>query len=150
MTVEMVSGFAVATDLAYDLDGHMWILVLDSGHVRIGMDALGLETSGTLSQLSFRSGIEVVRGESFGSLEAEKFVGPLISPLSGRIVAINEAAMADPGLVERDPYGEGWLIEVEPSNLVTETAQLVGDRELIVDGFREKVRQYKLEGVIAE
>lgn len=149
MTVEMVSGFSVDTDLAYDLDRHMWVSVLASGNVRIGMDALGLETSGTLAQLSLRTA-EVARGESFGSLEAEKFVGPLISPLTGLIVAVNQTAMADPGLVERDPYGAGWLIEIAPTHLDEELSLLIDDAETIAEEFSRKVRQYKIEGVIAE
>ena len=116
MTVQTVSGFAVETDLAYDLDRHMWVSSQDAGVVRIGMDSLGLETSGTLAQLSFQPHGEIARGEPFGSLEAEKFVGPLVSPLSGRILAVNESAMTDPGLVEREigvdmNKGEIWRRE---------------------------------------
>ncbi len=150
MTVQKVSGFAVQTDLAYDLGHHMWVAVLDSGKVRIGMDALGLETSGTLAQLLFEKDAEFTRGESFGSLEAEKYVGPLISPLSGRVIAVNESAMADPGLVERDPYGEGWLIEIEPSRLEQELSMLTQSKDEIIEGFKKRVIEYRIEGVLAE
>jgi len=150
MTVQTVSGFAVETDLAYDLERHMWVSRQDSGVVRIGMDPLGLETSGTLAQLSFRPDGGVTRGEPFGSLEAEKFVGPLVSPLSGRILAVNESAMADPGLVERDPYGQGWFIEIAPARLAEELAMLTHGAEAIVEQFGRKIRQYRIEGVLAE
>jgi glycine cleavage system H protein len=150
MTVETVGGFAVDIDLAYDLERHMWVSVQESGIVRIGMDSLGLETSGTLAQLSFHPVGEVTRGEPFGSLEAEKFVGPLLAPLSGRVLSVNESAMADPGLVERDPYGEGWLIEIAPTHLAEEFPMLATDAETIMEQFRLKVRQYRIEGVIAE
>ncbi len=150
MSDRMVSGFAVPTGLAYDLDHHMWTLVLESGNVRVGMDALGIETSGTLAQLSFEPGSEVDRGESFGTMEAEKFVGPLVTPVSGRVMAVNDAALHDPGLVERDPYGDGWFIEIEPTNLAEEQAFLAGDDGGIVERFEAKVRQYRIEGVLAE
>jgi len=150
MSDRMVSGFAVPKGLAYDLDHHMWARVLDSGRVRIGMDALGLETAGTLAQLAFEPGTDVHRGEPFGTLEAEKFVGPLVTPLSGRVAAVNEAALDDPGLVERDPYGDGWFIEIEPSNLELEQTHLAGDDTGIIEQFEDKVRRYRIEGVLAE
>ena len=78
------------------------------------MDALGVETSGTIAQLAFLPvGEPLKRGEAFGSLEAAKFVGPLTSPLSGTVAATNDAVVADPALVERDPYGAGWLVEID-------------------------------------
>ncbi len=149
MGVRTVSGFAVPSGFAYDLDNHMWVQLLDSGHARVGMDALGVETSGTLAQLSFAVGSEFKRGEPFGTLEAEKFVGPLFAPLSGRITAVNEAAMADPGLVERDPYGAGWFVEVLPT-APAELGDLIRDDAEVVDRFQAKVRQYRIEGVLAE
>ena len=68
------------------------------------MDALGVETSGSLSQLSFQPpGTELVAGRPFGQLEAAKFVGPLVSPVTGTLLAVNDAVAVDTGLVERDP-----------------------------------------------
>lgn len=50
--------------------------------------------------------------DSFGTIEAVKAVSDLYCPLSGEIVAINEALDDDPGLVNSDPYGEGWMIQL--------------------------------------
>ena len=150
MSEATVGGFTVLTDRAYDLDNHLWVEVLDTGNVRVGMDALGVETSGTLAQLSFQPADTVQRGEAIGSLEAEKFVGPLLAPISGRVVTVNEAPMADPGLVERDPYGEGWFIEIEPADLDDELGDLIVGEAEIVSRFEDKVTQYRLEGVLAE
>jgi glycine cleavage system H protein len=94
----------------------MWVADAGEGRVRVGMDALGIETSGTLVQLSLPSPrAAVTAGRPFGQMEAAKFVGPLISPVTGIVSGVNEKAAADPGLAERDPYGAGWLIEVEVS-----------------------------------
>ena len=60
------------------------------------------------------------RGDVFGTVEAVKAVSDLFAPVSGEIVAINEALDADPSLVNGDPYGEGWMIKVrisDPSEL---------------------------------
>lgn len=150
MSEQIVRGFAVAMDRAYDPDTHFWAMRDESGNVRIGMDSLGVEISGTLAQLALgKVGTAVERGTSFGTLEAEKFVGPLVTPLSGVVMAINDAVMKDPGVVERDPYGEGWLMEIAPSR-DEEFHRLLSDAAAIVAKFEEKVREYRIEGVLAE
>jgi glycine cleavage system H protein len=55
-------------------------------------------------------------GGEFGSLESIKSVSTLFLPVSGKITAVNEALRDDPGLVNRDPYGEGWLVEIAPAD----------------------------------
>ena len=51
-------------------------------------------------------------GETCGEVESTKSVSDLYSPVTGEVVAVNEAAGDDPGLLNSDPYGEGWLFEV--------------------------------------
>jgi glycine cleavage system H protein len=145
-----VAGFGVALDRAYDPAGHFWISMLSEDRARIGMDALGVETSGTLAQLAFLPvGEALKRGEAFGSLEAAKFVGPLTSPLSGTVVATNDAVILDPALVERDPYGEGWLIELALT-APSELGELISGAGAIPDWFAAEVEDYRLKGVLAE
>ena len=89
MSSQMVKGFEVRTDRYYNLSSHIWVLVGDDA-CRIGMDALGLETSGTLAHISFGEvGDSLAVGDPFGSLEAEKYVGPLVAPLSGVVRSVN-------------------------------------------------------------
>ena len=146
----MVKGFEVRTDRFYDLTNHIWVLV-GEGTCRIGMDALGVETSGTLAHLAFGEvGASLKAGEGFGSLEAEKYVGPLVAPLSGVVTAVNTAVATHPGLVQDEPYDAGWMIELEPTNLDAELEQLVSGEEAIVEAFSKKVTEYRLEGVLAE
>ena len=70
----------------------------------------------------------------FGTIEAVKAVSELFCPLAGEVVEINEAIEGDPGLVNRDPYGEGWMIklEIRPKDLdqlltATDYAQHIGE-----------------------
>ena len=147
-----VAGFVVALDRAYDPAGHFWVATTagDAERLRLGMDALGVETSGTLAQLAFLPlGAAVKRGEPFGSLEAAKFVGPLTSPVSGTVTAHNEAVLSDPSLVDRDPYGAGWLIEVEPAD-PAELDGLVRGAGIIPGWFADEVEDYRLKGMLAE
>ena len=109
-----VRGYGLALNRMYDPDTHMWVQPLGDARARIGMDPLGVETSGTLAQLSFLPvGTELARGRPFGQLEAAKFLGPLVSPMSGTLLASNDMVAADPALTERVPFGAGWLVELE-------------------------------------
>ncbi|GLZ29931.1 glycine cleavage system H protein [Lentzea sp. NBRC 105346] len=58
-------------------------------------------------------GDHVESGKVCGELESTKSVSDLFSPVSGTVIAVNDAAVADPGLINSDPYGEGWLFRVE-------------------------------------
>ena len=147
----IVSGFPLALDRCYHAETHMWVLATGPGRVRIGMDPLGIETSGTLAQLSFVPvGTELTAGRPFGQLEAAKFVGPLVSPVSGTVLAVNDAVAADAGLVERDPYGAGWLIEARLSDAAGELPGLLADAAEITAWFAAKIADYRRMGVIAQ
>jgi glycine cleavage system H protein len=145
-----IDGYVLALDRAYHPDDHLWVQLLGDGRARVGIDPLGIETSGTLAQLAFEPvGAAVGRGEPFGSLEAAKFVGPLVAPVSGTITAHNDDALADPSLVERDPLGAGWLVELAGPAIDDELALLVrGDG--VRPWFEGKLGDYRLRGVIAE
>ena len=115
------------------------------------MDPLGIETSGTLAELSFVPvGTELIAGRPFGQLEAAKFVGPLVSPVSGIVLAVNDAVANDAGLTARDPYGAGWLIEASLSDADGELPALLADPDEITTWFAAKIADYRRMGVIAE
>lgn len=78
-------------------------------------------------------GTEVVIGDSYGTIEAVKTVADLISPVTGKVVEVNETLQEDASLVNTDPYGEGWIIRVrlaEP-NEVEELMSAEAYREII-------------------
>ena len=60
-------------------------------------------------------GQQVKAGETFGVIEAVKAASDLYAPLSGKIVAVNDAAVNDPMVVAQDPFAEGWLVKIAPS-----------------------------------
>jgi len=61
-------------------------------------------------------GTRVVQMQTFGTIEAVKAVSDLFSPVSGEVVDVNGGLQDEPMLINRDPYGEGWMIKVEVSN----------------------------------
>lgn len=144
-------GYALPLDRAYDPVTKLWVQLVEGGRARVGLDALELEVAGTLAQLELAPpGSEILRGEPFGSLEAAKFVGPLLAPVSGTVVAHNEAVLADPGLAEQDPLGAGWLVELVPSRLADELPELLQGDAAVAPWLGARVRKYRLEGSLAE
>lgn len=69
-------------------------------------------------------GSSFTKMEAFGNIEAVKAVSDLYSPVAGEVVAVNEALQDDPALVNRDPYGEGWMIRLRISD-ATELDELL-------------------------
>ncbi len=145
-----VDGYPLRLDRSYDPQTHHWVLSRADGLLRIGLDGLTADTYGSLAQLVISTaGSVVARGEAYGSLEAAKYVGPLLAPLSGRIAEVNPAVLADPDLVVRSPYDEGWLIDLEPTRLGDEAGLLVEDT-LAHAWFAQAVAEHRENGLVAE
>ena len=156
VTGTKVGSYTLLLDRMFDPENHFWVEVLPpsptrGSRVRVGMDPLGVEVSGTIAQLAFAPlGSTVRRGEPFGNLEAAKFVGPLVAPISGNVVAHNDAVLANPGLVERDPFGAGWLVDIDAADLAAESAFLLQGTERVLPWFERKIKEYRLKGVLAQ
>lgn len=121
-----MSDYPFPSGLYYEPQHHLWARPEADGRVVVGIDVLGLENLGDLAYVSVRAVGEVVRrGEPVGSLEAAKMTGEIASPVGGRIVARNGAAVENPRLVNNDPYGEGWLVVLEPEDWNADAAALL-------------------------
>lgn len=82
--------------------------------VRIGVDDYAQSALGDIVYVELPSiGANVSAGAAFGSLESTKAVSDLNSPVSGKVVKVNDSLADSPDLVNSSPYGEGWMIEVE-------------------------------------
>jgi glycine cleavage system H protein len=91
---------------------HEWVSIRPP--YRLGISDYAQDALGALTYVEMPEvGAKLTRGEEFGTLESTKSVSPLISPVDGSVKAVNEALTDDPGLVNADPYGEGWMIEIE-------------------------------------
>ena len=101
-------------ELYYEDRAYLWVRV-EGEIAAIGLTALALETLGDIVYLSMiKAGKPVERGQVLGSIEAAKMVDNLVSPISGEVIACNEEAQRNPGLINADPYG-AWLVKVRPS-----------------------------------
>ena len=95
---------------------HEWVQPVGD-RVRIGITAYAQDALGDIVFVSLPDeGTDVAAGSSVGEVESTKSVSDLYAPISGTVVARNEALDANPDLVNTDPYGEGWMFEVEPAD----------------------------------
>ena len=138
------------TDLRYDPATLYWLDVRGNT-ARVGISPLVQESTGSFVAVQFSvPGAALTRGESFGSTEAEKHVGQLKAPVSGRLLRVNEAVTENPRLLNTDPYGEGWLAEFEMTNAGAELPLLVQGEAAVRTFFETEIKKYQDKGWLAE
>ncbi len=116
------------------VESHEWVRV-ENGVARIGITDYAQDQLGDVVFVELpTAGKTLARGAAFGSVESVKAVSELYMPLSGRVVEANPALESSPELVNRSPYGEGWMIRVEPSD----PAELAG--LLSAADYRERLK----------
>jgi len=107
--------FDVPDDLRY-LDSHEWARV-DDASARIGISEFAQDELGDVVFVDLPSeGDEVTAGDEFGVVESIKAVSDIYAPLTGTVTAVNDDLTDRPELINEDPYGDGWLIEIELSD----------------------------------
>ena len=144
-----VMGYELASDRLYDPETHMWVQPRGGDRVRVGYDPLGAETAGDIVALSLAApGSAVLRGEPLGWIEAAKFVGPLPSPISGRVLAANDDVLAAPGSLNADPLGS-WLVELAPAE-PAELALMLEGEAAVGPWFAHALQRFRAQGAIAE
>ena len=97
---------------------HEWVYVYEGGAkeriARVGISAFAVEALTDLVYVELPPiDKEVSSGKPFGEIESVKAVSDLYSPVSGKVIAVNQDLPADLSVLNRDPYGAGWLIEIE-------------------------------------
>ena len=104
----------VPRDLKYSKE-HEWARV-EGDRVTVGITDYAQQKLGDIVYAELPAvDTEVTMMEPFGTIESVKAASDLYAPVSGKVVEIHESVMNDPGVINRDPYGEGWLIRVEGS-----------------------------------
>jgi glycine cleavage system H protein len=105
-------------DLKYSSE-HEWVRKPgeSDGSLRVGITHYAQDALGDIVYVSLPElGSEISAGDTVGELESTKSVSDVYAPVSGKVVARNDALDSTPELVNSDPYGEGWLFELEPSD----------------------------------
>ena len=107
----------IPADLHYTAE-HEWVRRSGEDTVRIGITDFAQSALGDVVFVQLPDvGSEVTAGESFGEVESTKSVSDLYAPVSGKVLAVNGDLDGDPQLVNSDPYGAGWLLDVQVSDV---------------------------------
>ncbi len=109
----------IPADLKYTQD-HEWVRV-EGDVVTVGVTDFAQGELGDVVFVEIETEGETLdKGETFGTVEAVKTVSDLFMPVGGEVTVFNEALADEPELVNKDPYGEGWMIKVK----VADTAEI--------------------------
>ena len=119
-----IKGYNMPDELYYHKD-HSWARV-DGAKVTIGMNDFFQKEAGDIVFLDMpETEEEVSQGEVCGKIQSRKWIGKLVAPVSGEIVEINEDLEDDTSLINSDPYGKGWILVIEASDLEEELGNLM-------------------------
>lgn len=124
----------IPDDLRYTSD-HEWVASGD-GAVKVGITHFAQDALGDIVYVQLPEvGASVAAGDSLGEVESTKSVSEIYAPISGVITARNDKLEDEPELINSDPYGQGWLVTIEPQD-----ASAV-DGLLDANGYRELTAQ---------
>jgi len=103
----------IPADLHYTAE-HEWVQRTGADTVRVGITDFAQSSLGDVVYVQLPDvGSDVTAGESFGEVESTKSVSDLYAPVSAKVIAVNGDLEGNPGLVNSDPYGQGWLLDLQ-------------------------------------
>ena len=125
-----IKGYNMPDELYYHKD-HSWARV-DGNRVTVGMNDFFQKEADDIVFVDLpEEEEEVSQGEVCGKIQSRKCIGKLVAPVSGEIVEINEELEEDTSLINSDPYGEGWILVIEASDLESELGNLMQGEALV-------------------
>jgi glycine cleavage system H protein len=134
-----IAKYSVPENLYY-IKEHEWISIEDPDAARIGITDYAQKA---LREITYfyagKRGAKVKRMETICKTESVKCVAEILSPLSGVVLRFNNALFDDPGIINQDPYGRGWITIIRPTNLDKELEKLLKP-ELYADHIKELTR----------
>lgn len=106
----------IPEDLRYTAE-HEWVAGASGGPARVGITHFAQDALGDIVYVQLPDpGTAVTAGEAFGEVESTKSVSEIYAPLTGTVVARNDKLGEEPEVINTDPYGEGWLVEIDPAD----------------------------------
>jgi len=142
--MEIYKGCKIPKELYYDIENQVWYRLEEDGTVTVGATDVGQTRAGRMVNVRIKPpGKHVHKGKPIASLESGKWTGPVPAVIEGEVVERNEKLFDQPDLINDDPYGEGWIARLKPSNLERDLKDLLtGDTAL------QKMKEYiEREGV---
>jgi glycine cleavage system H protein len=121
----MTDEYKIAEGLYYTKE-HEWAKKLDDGMVAVGIDDYAQAQLHEVVYVELPVvDSEISQAEAVGAVESVKAVSDFYCPVSGKVVEVNVSLLDSPEQINNDPYGEGWIAKIEPSNLEADLGKLM-------------------------
>lgn len=137
-------GCLLPEDLYYDLD-YVWLRTGNDGLITIGVTDPAQTMGGRIVAAHIKKlGAAIRAGRHVATLESGKWVGGIPAPFAGTIAERNEAVLADPHIINVDPYGAGWIARLRPDDPESALSSLATG-EPAVNALRQWIDRYDVE-----
>ena len=135
-----IEGYNMPDDLYYE-ENHFW--VKPEGDILImGMDDFAQTMAGEIVYIQLpEEGKRLKKGKKFAKIESGKWLGKVYAPVNGELVAVNEELEDNPGLINDDCYGKGWMFKIKPDDM-SELEQLIHGSEAVEKWLRADIEKY--------
>jgi len=135
-----IEGYNLPDELAYHKE-HSWAKK-EGDKIKVGMTEFFTKNAGDIVYVDLPfEGDDVSQDETCGKVQSSKWIGKLISPVSGEITEVNQELENDSTLINKDPYGEGWIMIIEPSNADEELGNLLSKPEDVDAWIKEEMKR---------
>jgi glycine cleavage system H protein len=139
-----IQGYELPDDLYYE-ENHYWARV-EGDLVVVGATDYTQKAAGDFVYVELPyEGDKVEQGKPFATIESGKWTGRIYSPVSGEIVEVNEDLEDDYTMINQDPYNEGWIVKIKPSNLEEELGNLLHEKDEIKGWMEKEIEVHKEE-----
>jgi|SRR5271157_3126315 glycine cleavage system H protein len=133
-------GYVFPDELKYEKN-HFWARIVGD-LVVTGATEFISKQAGDITFVDLpEEGDELSQGKPFGSIESGKWVGRIYAVVSGEIAEVNQELEDEPEKVNADPYGDGWICKIKPSNLDADMAGLMSANDAFKDFVREEIKK---------
>lgn len=125
----MIENYNMPNELYYTRD-HAWIKV-EGDKIRIGITDFMQKLAGDITFIRVpRADKQMAEGKTLASLQSGKWAGKILVPMSGMVVEANKSLVGNPGVMNEDPYGEGWIAVMKPDHVQDGLKSLLQGSEL--------------------
>lgn len=134
------AGYVFPDDLKFEKN-HYWAKI-EGDLVVTGAGEFISKQSGEITFVDLpEEGDELTQGKPYGSIESGKWVGRIYAVVSGEVVEVNTLLEDEPEKINEDPYGEGWICRIKPSNLDSELSALMSPDDNLKKFIEEEIRK---------
>ena len=135
-----IQGYYLPDDLYYE-ENHFWVKE-DGDDLIMGMDDFAQKMAGEIVYIQLPDeGKKIKRGKKFAKVESGRWLGKVYGPVNGELVAVNEDLEENPGLVNEDGYGKGWMYRIKPADKA-ELNDLMHEPEVLEKWLLAEIKKY--------